>query len=255
MGSRPSRPVDPPASQPSNNTTATSQTPQKTPWRQGIESYSFKINTVPGIQKDSIIIGLCGAAFPHTEQDMRRNGWLLADFYGWNNLMKIIGDAQDWITAVDPTTLLNVHGNLLLGDPRGVRKVVLSHNLLRGGDITTPIVTEPDKLLSRFLECVEVRAKQAREKKVPLVIFMSCHGVFRYMMAVGEKPTMEHGQGIGRREVDKSMWLKPEALLEKIGDGIDAMIICPDSFGGSGWHVYPSEYSVHNTNAAERSKD
>jgi hypothetical protein len=51
------------------------------------------------------------------------------------------------------------------------------------------------------------------------------------------------------------MWLKPEALIEKIGDGIHAMIICPDSLGGSGWHAYPSHNLVHNPNAAEWSKD
>jgi hypothetical protein len=251
MGCHPSRPVKQPASQPSSTTAATPQPSKQVYQKRGIESRSYQINASPDIRKDSIIIGLCGTAFPHTEDAMIRNGWLLADFYGWNYLMKIIGNSQDWLTAVDPTALIDLHGNILHGDNRGVRKVVLSHNLLKSGDLTVPIVTEPDELAEKFLERVEARAKEAREKNVPLVIFMSCHGVFRYMIAVGEKPKAEQEDVISSEEVDYSIWLKPEAVVEKIGTGVDAMVVYPDSFG-DGWVMYPSLESVQSFETPDR---
>ncbi|KAI0164085.1 hypothetical protein GGR57DRAFT_498182 [Xylariaceae sp. FL1272] len=126
--------------------------------------------TIPVIHKDSYILA---AVSPP----------LMSDFYAFNCLFKDTGSAQKWITAVDPHALLKKYeaegyGDALLhGNPYQDRKVVLSDDLMKKGQLTKPTVVKESEMVERFLKEAKEASDAAAKKDVPLILLVFCHGL------------------------------------------------------------------------------
>jgi hypothetical protein len=192
----------------------------------GVRPAAFPIHTVPDIKKDSIIVGLCGA--PSIEVAVEEDGWFLSDFYAFNYLLHPVSASQNWLTSVNPTKYLKTQGSnkLLHGNPYETRKVVLSQDLMKSGELTPPKIFGPEVLLSKFLDCVAFSANEARQKKLPLVVFILAHGNTEHKILIGE-------------DSDTPLWLDVREFRDKVGDDVDLTIICTSCYGG-GWLVFPS---------------
>jgi hypothetical protein len=188
----------------------------------------FPTHTIPNIHRDSVIIGVCGV----TEDDAAPtdDGWFLSNFFAFNYLMKGIGSLQTWLTSVDPSTLLQTHGEYLpYGNTFSDRKVVLSRRLLEQKEIDGITVTSPDDILKDFLSCARSSTDHARTHNLPLLIFI-----------FGHRRASNHAVNIGNDD----QWLEMDHFRERV--------VATACFSG-GWSVNPTLNIT--TNIAARPKE
>ncbi|EEY17465.1 conserved hypothetical protein [Verticillium alfalfae VaMs.102] len=142
--------------------------------------------TPPVIEKDTIIVA---ATSPNViKGHQKEDGWFLSDFYAFNYLLHGLGSSQTWLTAAllkaDPRFPVYLHGN-----PYQERKVVLSNDLLKSGELTRVTVVRSNNMIAQFLREVRQASKQAVKQQVPLLLLVFCHGLPNLTMLLdcGEK--------------------------------------------------------------------
>jgi len=104
----------------------------------------------PAGRQNTLVLSVCVVDLEHAgpEQD----GWFLSDFYAFNYLLKDLGGCQTWLAGADPRELLEKFGEFVHGtSPQQERKVVLSEELLKAGEITLPRVVPGAVWLRLFL--------------------------------------------------------------------------------------------------------
>jgi hypothetical protein len=79
------------------------------------------------------------------------DGWFISDFYAFNYLFRGLGMEQTWLTAVEPTKLVNKYGPYLHGNPYEERKICLSQELLDSDELSPVTVVSPAKMIDQFL--------------------------------------------------------------------------------------------------------
>ncbi|KAI1828352.1 hypothetical protein F4861DRAFT_489775 [Xylaria intraflava] len=202
---------------------------------------TYIAQTPPTIHPDSYILA---AAHPTVSQaDPAIDGWFLSDFYAFNYLFKGLGSGQKWLTAADPYAVLKknrtkYHGKghgegLLHGSPYQDRKVVLSEDLLETGQLTMPIVVEPNKMVQRFLKEAKEGSELARKKNVPLVLLVFCHGLPNYELML-----------------ETSKGLSATTLKGHLEIGTQVMLVTTACYSG-GWVIDPDFNNTVMTVAAE----
>ncbi|KAK1457600.1 hypothetical protein CCUS01_09714 [Colletotrichum cuscutae] len=181
---------------------------------------SFVTKTPPNIDCNTVIVAV---ASPDLDAGIQsRDGWFLSDFYAFNYLFKGLGHSQTWLTAADPERLLETHGNYLHGNPYQEQKVVLSSSLLQNGEITPPVVVEPQGMIDRFLNEVERASVEAAKNDRPLLILVFCHGLVDHRFLLDA--------------ADDARGLKANRLREAIADGCRATILTSACYA-EGWLV------------------
>ncbi|KAK1714096.1 hypothetical protein CaCOL14_009920 [Colletotrichum acutatum] len=181
---------------------------------------SFVTKTPPSIDDNTVIIAVASPDLKTGVQS--RNGWFLSDFYAFNYLFKGLGHSQTWLTAADPERLLETYGNYLHGNPYQEQKVVLSSSLLQNGEITPPVVVEPEGMIDRFLNEIERASAEAVQHDRPLLIMVFCHGLVDHRFLLDAS--------------DDERGLKANRLKEAIADGCRATILTSACYA-DGWIV------------------
>ncbi|EXF76499.1 hypothetical protein CFIO01_09153 [Colletotrichum fioriniae PJ7] len=181
---------------------------------------SFVTKTPPNIDDNTVIVAV---ASPDLETGVQsRNGRFLSDFYAFDHLFKGLGHSQTWLTAADPERLLETYGNYLHGNPYQEQKVVLSSSLLQNGEITPPVVVEPQGMIDRFLNEVERASAEAAQHDRLLLIMVFCHGLVDHRFLLDAS--------------DDERGLEVNRLREAIADGCRATILTPACYA-EGWIV------------------
>ncbi|KAJ3941735.1 uncharacterized protein N0V96_008449 [Colletotrichum fioriniae] len=179
---------------------------------------SFVTKTPPNIDDNTVIVAV---ASPDLETGVQsRNGRFLSDFYAFNYLFKGLGHSQTWLTAADPERLLETYGNYLHGNPYQEQKVVLSSSLLQNGEITPPVVVEPQGMIDRFLNEVERASAEAAQHDRLLLIMVFFHGLVDHRFLLDAS--------------DDERGLEVNRLREAIADGCRATILTPACYA-EGW--------------------
>jgi hypothetical protein len=189
-------------------------------WKRDPPIPSFPIHTVPDIKPNSIIVGVCGIS-DVDDANLSMDGWFVSDFYAFNYLLKGHGK-QFWITALNPDEILNRWGNYLHGNSYKERKVVLSKQLINAGQLSKPIITKPTDLKSTFLQISKDCANEARQRKVPLVVFIFSHG------------EVDHRVLMGKNQNGDDLWVHIDEFRAAIGLAVDFTVISTACFSG-GW--------------------
>ena len=135
---------------------------------------TFITHTVPCIHENTIIVAATHPSL-HTASP-KEDGWFISDFYAFNYLFKDTVKDQTWLTAADPSRLLEKYGNYLHGHPRCDRKVVLNQEILQS-EITPVTIIEPAKMIESFLNEVAEASSRAKRNGCPLLLMLFCHGV------------------------------------------------------------------------------
>lgn len=203
----------------------------------------FVVRTVPDITKNTRIIAVCGCVDTDVEiqdsepgadsespgatrqtgqADPEYDGWFLSDFYAFKNILKDSGDAQKWITAENPVTLVQKYGTYLHGSPYYERKVVLSKELLRMGLAKDLVPSSRTKLKETFMQHLKEEAERARKDTHPLLVLIFGHG---------EKET----KGIQLGDDEADLFSITDFRLV-VGEGLDVTLVSTACFSG-GWSV------------------
>jgi len=190
------------------------------------------IATLPDVQPNTHIIGLCGVNDYHsllTNQnacDPAIDGWMLSDFYLFHHLFRGTGRSQAWFTCLDPEVLIRRHGEYVHGNCYRERRVVLDRHTLP--DPSTLRVEEPDNLLPNFLNYLRLQCEVARAANEPVLLCAFCHG-----------DSLTNGLEIGGTGEDGPL-LRVEDISEVIASspGIQICLLLTSCFSG-GWTVTP----------------
>ncbi|KAI2630629.1 hypothetical protein GGR54DRAFT_635236 [Hypoxylon sp. NC1633] len=142
------------------------------------ELLTFSTSTPPVVHENTIIVA---AAAPNVfKGHPKKDGWFLSDFYAFNYILKGLGSSQLWLTAANPTELLESDPDnfttLLHGNAYRDRKVVLSKELIKAGELTEPVVVDSTAMKDRFLSEVARASSQSYREKKPLLLLVFCHG-------------------------------------------------------------------------------
>ncbi|KAH6689769.1 hypothetical protein F5X68DRAFT_230377 [Plectosphaerella plurivora] len=144
----------------------------------------FPSTRLPPVETNSIIVA---AASPSLEDaHPSRDGWLLADFYAFNYLVRGLGQSQIWLTLTEPPRILNSWEDVKTyhhGNPAEDRRIIFDQSLLESGKIT-PVTVINERLTERFLAEVSRASNEAVETNSPLLIMAFCHGLAEYTLVL-----------------------------------------------------------------------
>ncbi|KAK0735159.1 hypothetical protein B0T26DRAFT_737582 [Lasiosphaeria miniovina] len=121
----------------------------------------FITHTFPCIFDNTIIVAATHPIF-------------LSDFYAFNYFLKGLVADQVWLTAAEPSKLLNKHGPYHHGTASECPKVVLSPKLLES-EITPMTVVPPANMVDRFLDEVSKATARAKDKH-PILLTVFYYG-------------------------------------------------------------------------------
>ncbi|KAK0622632.1 hypothetical protein B0T14DRAFT_384529, partial [Immersiella caudata] len=144
---------------------------------------AFITHTMPCIHENTIIVATTHPSL-HAASP-KHDGWFISDFYAFNYLFKSTVKDQTWLTAVDPSRLLEKYGNYLHGHPRFDRKVILNQEILQS-EITPVTIVKPAKMIERFLDEVAEASSRAKQNGCPLLLMFFCHGVDNHHLLLND---------------------------------------------------------------------
>lgn len=145
----------------------------------------FVSQTLPDINPNSHIIALVGVNDFDDAASSAEDGWFLGDVYLFNHLFKDLGSSRTWLTCLEPDYLIKKYTEYGHGNSYHTRRIVLSNDQ-RPTDIA---VETPERLLDRFLDCLQKTCARAHAQKEP---------VFLLILGHGDKDT--YGVEVGRAE-------------------------------------------------------
>ncbi|KFY82083.1 hypothetical protein V500_10833 [Pseudogymnoascus sp. VKM F-4518 (FW-2643)] len=155
--------------------------------------------SLPDVQKNTRILGICGITDWNQDNDPKINGrahpkkdgWFFSDFYLFHHLLKDVSSDQIWMTSVDPEYAVDKYGEYIHGDSSpgkiGTRRVVLDRSML--SEVKKDLrVVPPKELCDRALSTITDVCRKATDEKRPLLILIFGHGIqFTHAIAVGGK--------------------------------------------------------------------
>jgi hypothetical protein len=108
----------------------------------------FISSTVPIVHGNTIILAATQPTL--STASPQEDGWLISDFYAFNYLLKGLGKKQTWLTAVEPSKLIQKYGSYLHGNPYESR-ICLSQELIDSNEFSTITVVNPVIIIDQFL--------------------------------------------------------------------------------------------------------
>ncbi|EFR01091.1 hypothetical protein MGYG_04095 [Nannizzia gypsea CBS 118893] len=148
--------------------------------KEALADIAFKISCPPDISPTSRVVAVCGVTDYDGQASPSVDGWFFSDFYLFHHLlspMHVTTQAQVWLTAESPESLVQKYGEYAHGDPRKERRVVLDKDTLgsieRAGNIR---VVPSTILLERFLATVREQSRIAAQHNEQLIVLIFGHG-------------------------------------------------------------------------------
>jgi hypothetical protein len=137
-----------------------------------IPAAGFETRTLPDITEDTHIVALLGIPDLGDAAAPSNDGWFVSDFYLMNALFEGIGKSQMWLTACEPSELVDKYGPYLHGNPYANQKIVLDSTQLPH-DVCT--VSNVD-LLPKFLETLRSTCQIAKSSNEKVLVLCFGHG-------------------------------------------------------------------------------
>ncbi|KGO66075.1 hypothetical protein PITC_056090 [Penicillium italicum] len=136
---------------------------------------TFVSSTVPCVFDNTVILA---ATHPTVSTaDPSEDGWFISDFYAFNYLLKGLGMHQTWITAADPSKLVEKYGAYLHGNPYEDRKVCLDQDMLDQQQITPVTIVRSSEMIERVRLEAKWASELAKRHEAPLLLLFFCHGL------------------------------------------------------------------------------
>ncbi|KXG48187.1 uncharacterized protein PGRI_020570 [Penicillium griseofulvum] len=140
--------------------------------RQDKSPSMFISSTVPIVHENTIILAVTQPTL--STAGPQEDGWLISDFYAFNYLLKGLGMKQTWLTAVEPSKLVQKYGSYLHGNPYESR-ICLSQELIDNNEFSPVTVVNPAIMIDQFLIEAKEASEVAKRHSAPLLLLVFCH--------------------------------------------------------------------------------
>ncbi|CAG8326604.1 unnamed protein product [Penicillium salamii] len=143
---------------------------------------TFTSSTIPCVYENTIILAATHPSIrtAHPSED----GWFISDFYAFNYLLKGQGQKQTWLTAADPTKLIEKYTSYLHGNLYEERKICLDRDMLDQDQLTPVTVVRVNEMIDRFLQEAKVASELAKRTDALLLLLVFCHGLSNHQLCL-----------------------------------------------------------------------
>lgn len=140
--------------------------------------YTFETRTPPRVNSNTHIVAVCPVDTDHAGHD--KDGWLLSEFYAFNNLLNGLGASQTWLVVQQPETIVQKYGQYAHGRTGADKKVVLSQDLIDSKQVTPVTVIDSETSDDVFLTTVTQVTQGAAKTGGSVLIIICSYGLDGY---------------------------------------------------------------------------